>query len=165
MTTAGQGVADRNDQRAGPLAIVHDLVARRADDPCGRSSRGGSNGRDVATAGESADLRSEHDAPSDRRFRDVSGRRRRELVEADSRRIGQLHLGNLVATLTHASRAAVLRIGRAARRQRVLPGGEYSDAGSETTASEIYNPVLNLWTEISPPPGWTEIGDAPCCVL
>jgi hypothetical protein len=56
--------------------------------------------------------------------------------------------------------SAVLRDGRV-----FFAGGEYSDAGSETTASEIYNPVLNLWTEITPPPGWTEIGDAPCCVL
>jgi hypothetical protein len=30
---------------------------------------------------------------------------------------------------------------------------------------EIYQPVLNVWTEITPPAGWTHIGDAPCCVL
>jgi len=46
-----------------------------------------------------------------------------------------------------------------------VAGGEYSDAGSETATAEIYDPVLDLWTVIAPPAGWTAIGDAPCCVL
>lgn len=46
-----------------------------------------------------------------------------------------------------------------------VAGGEYSDAGSETNPAEIYDPLLDLWTEIAPPPGWARIGDAPCCVL
>ncbi|MDX6559997.1 MAG: hypothetical protein QOF72_3046 [Blastocatellia bacterium] len=46
-----------------------------------------------------------------------------------------------------------------------VAGGEYSNAGSETNTAEIYNPGTDTWTTISAPPGWTVIGDAPCCVL
>ncbi|HKC93373.1 MAG TPA: kelch repeat-containing protein [Nitrospira sp.] len=46
-----------------------------------------------------------------------------------------------------------------------VAGGEYSDAGSETNTAEIYDPLLDTWTEIASPPGWARIGDAPCCVL
>ena len=46
-----------------------------------------------------------------------------------------------------------------------VSGGEYSNAGSETNKSEIYDPVLNTWTEIASPPGWTQVGDAACAVL
>jgi hypothetical protein len=46
-----------------------------------------------------------------------------------------------------------------------VAGGEYSDAGSDTNKAEIYNPVLDTWSVIPSPPGWTEVGDAPCCVL
>jgi len=56
--------------------------------------------------------------------------------------------------------SAVLRDGRV-----FVAGGEYSDAGNETSAAEIFEPLLNYWTSVPPPPGWTEIGDAPCCVL
>jgi hypothetical protein len=56
--------------------------------------------------------------------------------------------------------SAVLRDGRV-----LLSGGEYSDAGSETNTGELYQPTLDHWTEIPSPPGWAEVGDAPCCVL
>ncbi len=56
--------------------------------------------------------------------------------------------------------SAVLRDGRV-----ILAGGEYSDAGSETNKAELYYPTLDLWVEIPSPPGWSEVGDAPCCVL
>src|SRR6202007_1762487 len=44
-------------------------------------------------------------------------------------------------------------------------GGEYSDAGSDTKTAEIYDPTLDTWTAIPAPPGWNNIGDAPCAVL
>jgi hypothetical protein len=46
-----------------------------------------------------------------------------------------------------------------------VAGGEYSDAGGDTTTAEIYDPLNDTWTEIPAPAGWTEIGDAPCAVL
>ena len=55
--------------------------------------------------------------------------------------------------------SAVLRDGRV-----LVSGGEYSDS-SETKTTEIYDPVTDVWTEIPPPTGWTNVGDAPCCVL
>lgn len=56
--------------------------------------------------------------------------------------------------------SAVLRDGRV-----FVSGGEYSNGGSETNKTEIYDPVADAWTEISPPPGWNNVGDAPCSVL
>ena len=47
----------------------------------------------------------------------------------------------------------------------LLCGGEYSNSGSETNRCEYYDPIANTWTEISPPAGWSEIGDAACMVL
>ncbi|MFO0981036.1 MAG: kelch repeat-containing protein [Planctomycetota bacterium] len=47
----------------------------------------------------------------------------------------------------------------------IVCGGEYSDAGSETNKTEIYNPVANTWTKLSPPTGWSNVGDAPSVVL
>ena len=44
-------------------------------------------------------------------------------------------------------------------------GGEYSTSGSETTDCEIYDPIWNTWKSITPPAGWTSVGDAPCCML
>jgi len=46
-----------------------------------------------------------------------------------------------------------------------VAGGEYSDAGADTTTAEIYDPLIDSWTEIASPSGWTAIGDAPCTVL
>lgn len=56
--------------------------------------------------------------------------------------------------------SAVLADGRV-----FVAGGEYSDAGSDTNTAEIYDPVINTWTAIAAPPGWANIGDAPCAVL
>lgn len=56
--------------------------------------------------------------------------------------------------------SAVLSDGRV-----FIAGGEYSDAGSDLVAAEIYDPEHDLWTTISTPAGWPAIGDAPCCVL
>jgi Kelch motif len=56
--------------------------------------------------------------------------------------------------------SAVLADGRV-----FVSGGEYSNAGGETNKSEIYDPVLDSWTEIASPPGWTQVGDAARAVL
>jgi hypothetical protein len=56
--------------------------------------------------------------------------------------------------------SAVLADGRV-----LVSGGEYSDAGSETNKTEIYEPTTDTWTELTPPAGWPEIGDAACAVL
>jgi hypothetical protein len=49
----------------------------------------------------------------------------------------------------------------------VIEGGEYnSGCGAQwTTLGSIYDPVANTWTSISPPSGWTTIGDAQAIVL
>ena len=58
--------------------------------------------------------------------------------------------------------SAVLRDGRV-----FVAGGEYNGSNSfaELLAAEIYDPVANSWATLSTPAGWTEIGDAICCVL
>ena len=64
--------------------------------------------------------------------------------------------------------SAVLRDGRV-----IVCGGEYSNAGvagggnaqNETNRCEIYNPITNTWTAVTPPSGWTNMGDAPSCLL
>jgi hypothetical protein len=56
--------------------------------------------------------------------------------------------------------SAVLRDGRV-----FVSGGEYSDAGGWTNKTEIYDPALDTWTQINPPTGWANVGDAPCAVL
>jgi hypothetical protein len=56
--------------------------------------------------------------------------------------------------------SAVLADGRV-----LVSGGEYSDAGSETNKTEIYEPTTDTWTELTPPAGWPEVGDAACAVL
>lgn len=56
--------------------------------------------------------------------------------------------------------SAVLADGRV-----LVAGGEYSDAGGDTTDCEIYDPLLNQWKQVTPPAGWGAVGDAPCCVL
>ena len=58
--------------------------------------------------------------------------------------------------------SAVLSDGRA-----FTAGGEDNNGVSEAEilATQIYDPTTNAWTNISPPPGFTQLGDAPCCVL
>jgi hypothetical protein len=64
------------------------------------------------------------------------------------------------ARLYYAS--AVLRDGRV-----LVAGGEYTGTNTptRTTACEIYDPVLDQWTTITPPAGWSQVGDAPSCTL
>ncbi len=49
----------------------------------------------------------------------------------------------------------------------LVAGGEYNDTSSpvDLLAAEIFDPVLNSWISIPTPAGWTNIGDAPSCVL
>ena len=47
----------------------------------------------------------------------------------------------------------------------VVIGGEQSGAGGDTNRGEIYDPVSDTWSSIPSPPGWTQVGDASCCVL
>jgi hypothetical protein len=49
----------------------------------------------------------------------------------------------------------------------IVEGGEYNGGGAPvwTTLGAIYNPVTNVWTQVAPPPGWTQIGDAQSVVL
>ncbi len=56
--------------------------------------------------------------------------------------------------------SAVLADGRV-----FVAGGEDSEAGGDTTDCTIYDPLLNRWSPLDPPAGWTKVGDAPCCVL
>jgi hypothetical protein len=57
--------------------------------------------------------------------------------------------------------SAVLPDGRVA-----TVGGEYNNnSEQETNLGAIYNPATNSWTSISPPSGWTHIGDAASVVL
>ncbi len=57
--------------------------------------------------------------------------------------------------------SGILRDGRL-----IVAGGEYNfGAIVWLNAAEIYNPVTNAWTTLGTPAGWTQIGDAPGCVL
>ncbi|MFZ0770328.1 MAG: hypothetical protein WCA49_01180 [Candidatus Sulfotelmatobacter sp.] len=57
--------------------------------------------------------------------------------------------------------SAVLPDGRV-----VVVGGEYNnDSDAETNKGAIYNPATNAWTSITPPSGWTHIGDGTSVVL
>jgi len=57
--------------------------------------------------------------------------------------------------------SAVLPDGRV-----VVEGGEYNQYGSGfTNLGAIYDPVANTWTSVSPPTGWSGIGDAQTVVL
>jgi hypothetical protein len=70
-----------------------------------------------------------------------------------------LQNGPVDAPLYFAS--AVLKDGRV-----FVAGGEYN-AGAQVdlAAAEIYDPVADSWTSVPVPPGWSNIGDAPACVL
>ena len=58
--------------------------------------------------------------------------------------------------------SAVLPDGRV-----IVEGGEYNygDSGNPTNLGAIYDPTSNTWTSVSPPTGWTSIGDAESVVL
>ena len=57
--------------------------------------------------------------------------------------------------------SAVLRDGRV-----FVAGGEFNNGQDvELLAAEIYNPQTNAWSTLPTPPGWTNIGDASCCVF
>ncbi|MFZ0794057.1 MAG: hypothetical protein WAM65_09815 [Candidatus Korobacteraceae bacterium] len=55
----------------------------------------------------------------------------------------------------------------------VLPDGRYIAEGGEynngspawTTKGAIYDPVANTWTSVTPPSGWTSLGDSPSVIL
>jgi hypothetical protein len=47
----------------------------------------------------------------------------------------------------------------------VLIGGEQSGAGKDTNKGEIYDPVFDSWSPMPSPPGWSNVGDAACCIL
>jgi hypothetical protein len=48
----------------------------------------------------------------------------------------------------------------------IVNGGEYNGGDQdETNLGAIYNPYTNSWKSVSPPSGWTEIGDAGNTVL
>jgi hypothetical protein len=48
----------------------------------------------------------------------------------------------------------------------IAQGGEYNFGGDAwTTLGAIYNPVTNSWASVTPPSGWSSIGDSPNAVL
>jgi hypothetical protein len=58
--------------------------------------------------------------------------------------------------------SAVLPDGRV-----IVEGGEYNNPGGIvwTTRGAIYDPIANTWTSVTPPSGWSNIGDAQSVVL
>lgn len=63
------------------------------------------------------------------------------------------------APLYYAS--AVLADGRV-----IVMGGEYNNLSAVwSNRGAIYDPVADAWSELAPPPGWFNIGDAQCTVL
>jgi len=48
----------------------------------------------------------------------------------------------------------------------MIEGGEYNfNSPVWTTAGAVYNPVTNTWASVTPPAGWSSIGDASAVVL
>ncbi|MFZ0363828.1 MAG: hypothetical protein WAL67_06435, partial [Candidatus Cybelea sp.] len=48
----------------------------------------------------------------------------------------------------------------------ILNGGEYQGCvGADQTTGAIYDPIANRWRSVTPPSGWSSIGDAPSAVL
>jgi hypothetical protein len=48
----------------------------------------------------------------------------------------------------------------------MIEGGEYiSNSAVWTTQGAVYNPVTNTWASVTPPSGWSTIGDASATVL
>ena len=57
--------------------------------------------------------------------------------------------------------SAVLADGRV-----IVEGGEYNFGSQvETNLGAIYNPTTNSWTTVTPPAGWSTIGDSPGVIL
>jgi hypothetical protein len=79
-------------------------------------------------------------------------------VNGTWKKIASLQSG--YAPLYHA--AAILPDGRL-----VIQGGEYngSNQGVWTNQGSIYDPVKNKWTPLTPPAGWSQIGDAQSVIL
>jgi Kelch motif len=60
-----------------------------------------------------------------------------------------------------ANASAVLADGRL-----LIEGGEYNFGNfTLTNLGEVYSPKTNVWTPLTPPPGWSYIGDSPSSVL
>lgn len=60
-----------------------------------------------------------------------------------------------------ANASAVLADGRL-----LIEGGEYNFGNFElTNQGEVYDPLTNTWTTLTPPTGWSYIGDSPSTVL
>jgi len=67
--------------------------------------------------------------------------------------------GPVDAPLYYAS--AVLKDSRV-----FVAGGEYNVVSQvDLLTAQIYDPVADSWSSVPTPPGWSNIGDAPCCVL
>jgi hypothetical protein len=79
-------------------------------------------------------------------------------VNGTWKKIASLQSG--YAPLYHA--AAILPDGRL-----VIQGGEYngSNNGVWTNQGSIYDPVKDKWTPLTPPDGWSQIGDAQSVIL
>jgi hypothetical protein len=56
--------------------------------------------------------------------------------------------------------SAVTRDGRV-----IVIGGEQSGDGGDSRRGEIYDPLSDSWSPIPSPPGWTQVGDAACCLF
>lgn len=57
--------------------------------------------------------------------------------------------------------SAVLADGRV-----LVMGGEYNGGVQNwTNRCEVYNPVTDAWADVTPPAGWSQIGDAQCTVM
>lgn len=61
----------------------------------------------------------------------------------------------------YAMSSAVLADGRV-----LIEGGEYNEGQfALTNLGAVYDPVANAWSSVSPPHGWSNIGDSPSIVL
>ena len=48
----------------------------------------------------------------------------------------------------------------------IMNGGEYQACvGQEQTNGAIYDPIANSWTSVTPPTGWSRLGDGQSAVL
>lgn len=48
----------------------------------------------------------------------------------------------------------------------IVNGGEYNDCNAQwTNRGALYDPVADVWTDVTPPAGWNTIGDAQSVVL